>query len=63
MLVTIFADCEKNEDIVTGDWRIMNLTKEPFNLLEPELILNENCTEGDKTYTDKSLGLWEISDL
>lgn len=63
LLTTTFTECEINEDIVTGDWRIINLTKEPLNFPNPILLINENCTEGNRTYSDKSLGLWRISDL
>jgi hypothetical protein len=62
-MTTTFTECEENVDIVTGDWRIINLQIPPFSLPEPVLILNEECTEGDGTYADKSLGLWKISDL
>ena len=63
LLTTTFTECEINEDIVTGDWRIINLIKEPLNFPNPILLINENCTEGNGTYSDKSLGLWRISDL
>ena len=62
-MTTTFTACRSNEDIVTGDWRILNLMKKPFNFPKATLILNENCTEGDGTYADKSLGLWKINDL
>ena len=62
-MTTTFTACRSNEDIVTGDWRILNLLKKPFNFPKATLILNENCTEGDGTYADKSLGLWKINDL
>jgi len=63
ILTTTFTECDENIDIVTGDWRIINLTLAPFNLPEPLQIINENCTEGDGAFSDKSLGLWKISDL
>ena len=63
LMTTTFTECEENVDIVTGDWRIINLQIPPFSLPEHVLILNEGCTEGDGTYADKSLGLWKISDL
>lgn len=63
LLTTTFVECEKNEDIVTGDWRIINLQKEPFNFPEPYFIINEKCTEGNGTYSDKSLGLWKIKEI
>jgi hypothetical protein len=63
LCTTTFPGCPENKDIVTGDWRIINLQKEPFRFPDPHFLLNENCTEGDGTYSDKSLGLWRLSDL
>ncbi len=63
LLTTTFTDCEYNEDIVTGDWRIINLKQEPFNFPKEILLIKENCTEGNHTYNDKSLGLWKIAEL
>ena len=63
LLTTTFPECQENKDIVTGDWRIINLEKPPFHFPKPLIFINEKCTEGDGTYADKSLGLWKISDL
>jgi hypothetical protein len=63
LLTTTFPECQENKDIVTGDWRIINLEKPPFNFPKPISLINEKCTEGDGTYADKSLGLWKISEL
>lgn len=63
LLTTTFSECEENVDIVTGDWRIINLEKAPFNFSKPIKLINERCTEGEGTFADKSLGLWKISDL
>jgi hypothetical protein len=63
LLTTTFTECDRNEDIVTGDWRIINLEKPPFSLPPPIEVINEKCTEGGGTYADKSLGLWRIADL
>ncbi len=63
LLTTTFPDREENEDILTGEWRPLNLQLQPFNFPEPLQLINENCTEGGGQYADKSLGLWRISDL
>ena len=63
MLTTTFPDCDENIDIVTGDWRIINLERAPFNFPKPIKMINEKCTEGNGTYSDKSLGLWPIDQL
>ncbi|HRI46820.1 MAG TPA: class I SAM-dependent methyltransferase [Ignavibacteriaceae bacterium] len=60
---TTFPECTENLDIITGDWRVINLEIAPFNLPKPIFLLNENCTEGEGTYTDKSLAVWSIDDL
>lgn len=63
VLTTTFTECDSNQDIVTGDWRIINLEQSPFNLPRPIKLINEKCSEGKGTYTDKCLGLWKIQDL
>jgi hypothetical protein len=45
------------------DGRALNMRKFPFFFPEPLIIINEGCTEGDGSYTDKSLALWEIKDI
>jgi hypothetical protein len=60
LLTTTFPECDNNEDIVTGDWRPLNLERPPFNLPPPDRMLNERCTEGGNTFADKSLGLWRL---
>ncbi len=63
LLTTTFPECETNNIIVTGDWRIINLEKAPFNFPKNLKLINERCTEGNGSYADKSLGLWKVSDL
>ncbi len=63
ILATTFSECEKNDDIVTGDWRVINLERPPFNFPKPIRLINEGCTEGGGAYGDKSLGLWEVASL
>lgn len=63
LLTTTFVDWESNEDSGFGGWRILNLQIDPFNFPKPLLLINEECTEGDGNYNDKSLGLWLIDDL
>lgn len=63
VLMTTFPGCATNEDIVTGDWRPLNLELPPFSLPPPEMLLNEQCTEGGDLFADKSLGLWQVSAL
>lgn len=63
LLTTTFTGKYVNHDIHTGDWRPLNLQLSPFNFPEPVEIFNENNTENDGKYSDKSLGLWKVTDL
>ena len=63
LLTTTFAGLTSNEEILTGEWRPINLEKTPFCLPAPLTLLNEACTGYDGHFADKSLGLWRIADL
>jgi hypothetical protein len=63
LLTTTFPNEPANEEIVTGDWRPIDLMKRPFNLPPPLELLNEGCAEQDGAFSDKSLGLWRVADL
>jgi len=62
-LTTTFTDRKENTDIVTGQWRVINLELAPFMLPKPLKIINEGCTELNGAYADKALGLWRIADI
>jgi len=62
-MTTTFTEREKNVDIETGQWRPLNFRKSPFYFPNPIQIINEECTENDNIYCDKSLGLWNINDI
>lgn len=62
-MTTTFPLHEGNADIQDGDWRLLNLEREPFFLLPPLEIFNERCDEQGGAYADKSLALWEVSQL
>lgn len=63
LLTTTFTNHSFNYDIVAGDWRPLNLERKPFDFSSPLLVINENCTEGNGEYKDKSMALWDISKL
>ncbi len=63
LIATTFPANTKNKDIVTGDWRNINLELPPFNFPRPIQLINEKCSEHGGRYPDKSLGLWEVSSL
>lgn len=60
LLATTFSGRTSNVDILTGQWRPLNLELPPFNLLPPVQLINEGCTESGGEFSDKCLGLWEI---
>jgi SAM-dependent methyltransferase len=62
-LTTTFSGRDSNEDIRTGQWRLLNLQRPPFDFPEPISLINENCTIANSIYADKCLGLWKLSDL
>jgi hypothetical protein len=63
LLTTTFTGRQHNSDIVTGMWRTLNLEVSPFSFPPPLMVINEECTEGDGAFSDKSLGLWRVSDI
>jgi len=63
ILTTTFTSRTTNLDTQSPLWRPLNLTKPPFNFPKPLLLINEACTEKNGIYTDKSLGLWRLSDV
>lgn len=63
LLTTTFTEHERNEDIMTGQWREINLQRAPFSFGEPLALINEECTEAEGKYADKSLGLWRIDEI
>ena len=63
LLTTTFTEHFKNYDIMTGQWRRINLQLKPFSLPKPIKIISEECTEANGEYADKSLGLWLVDDI
>ncbi len=62
LLTTTFVDVAENQDIVTGQWRMLNFKKAPFHFPEPLELIDEKCTESRES-RGKHLGLWEVSSL
>lgn len=46
-----------NRDIATGQFRMVDLTRPPFDMPPPERVINEESAEGG---AHKSLGLWRL---
>jgi hypothetical protein len=63
LLTTTFTGRRHNHDIATGQWRALNMEIAPLMLPPPLRIINEECSEGDGAYRDKSLGLWKMTDI
>lgn len=63
LLTTTFPAVNKNINIVTGQWRALDLCKPPFNFPAPIEIVSEQCTEENELSSSKCLGLWKISDI
>jgi hypothetical protein len=62
LISTTFTDRKTNEDLAYM-WRPLNLMCQPFNFPEPMEIIIEGCTEGNGLFSDKSLGIWKLSDI
>jgi hypothetical protein len=63
LLITTNPDNPANLPITSGQFRHVNMTKPPFNLPEPILLVNEEFNAYNGMFSDKSLGLWEINSL
>ncbi len=63
LLTTTFPGHAVNEDIVSGDWRLLNLEHAPFVFPPPHTLIVEGCTEGEGHFADKSLALWRVEEL
>lgn len=60
ILTTTFPDLLRNEDVITGGWRMLNLEKPPFDLPNAIKLIEENET---KAGNRKCLGLWLTKDI
>jgi hypothetical protein len=63
VLTTTFTAESGFQDIVTGDWRPINVETPPFSFPRPVELLREQCTEQNGAFADKALGLWRVRDL
>lgn len=61
LLTTTFPENEENCDIITGEWRLLNLELPPFNFPKPERLIVEGYYPAGERFSDKSLGLWPVS--
>jgi 2-polyprenyl-3-methyl-5-hydroxy-6-metoxy-1,4-benzoquinol methylase len=63
LITTTFPDWQINLDCEDGDWRALNFEHAPFDWGAPIALLNEDCTEADGGWRDKSLGVWRLSEI
>jgi hypothetical protein len=61
LLTTTHIGVERNKDIVTGEWRGLNLQAAPFFFPKPLLLIDERST--NPAARDKRLGLWRVADI
>lgn len=61
LLTTTFPNHD-NVDIITGNWRPVNLEALPFNFPKPLLLFYEGYNDNEE-YADKALALWSIEDI
>lgn len=62
LLTTTFTERTVNEELF-GIWRVLNLQLPPYSLPKPVKMINEKCTEASNRFTDKCLGLWDLSEI
>lgn len=62
-LITHFTNERSFIEIQTGSWRPLNMCQPPLNLPEPIEVINEGWMDNDKVHSDKSMGLWKISEI
>jgi SAM-dependent methyltransferase len=63
LLTTTHIHLKHNMNIVTGQWRPLNLQRPPFNLPEPLAFIDENPTADTEIREGKRLALWRIDSL
>ena len=63
LLTTTFPKTEENFDILTGEWRALDLCKPPFSFQEPINLIMEGQSHVKGQRVDKMIGLWKVSDI
>ena len=61
LLTTHFPEATENADIVTGQWRALNLERPPFSFPPPRATLVESLAPVEAR--PKTLALWSVADL
>jgi hypothetical protein len=63
LLATTYRGLSENRDILTGQWRPLDLELPPFSFPPPLRRLHEKDCEVDGLQLERGLGLWRLSDL
>lgn len=63
LFLTNFPHIAANADCGIGDWRPLNLERAPFNFPQPIRQIWEGAPVKGSLYSDKSIGVWEVSEL
>ena len=63
LLTTTFTRQMKNKDILTGEWRLINLQEPPFNFPKAIKTINEKYKGDNGMYSDRCLCLYKIKDI
>ena len=63
LIATTFVGDRDNGDILTGDWRPLNMQRAPFVFPDPLAVVDERCHHTGGIYADKRLALWRLDTL
>ncbi len=63
LLTNHFRDRPDNPDIVSGDFRAVNLCRPPFGLPAPERVISEDSELGRGEFRDRGMALWRLAAL
>lgn len=63
LMATNFPETAVNADILTGQWRPLDLCKAPFFFPKPLAVIDEGFRKTDGSHADKSMALWQVADL
>jgi len=63
LMATTFPDTPANTDILTGQWRAIDMEKAPFGFPPPLRMVDEKFRGKAGQHSNKSMGIWRIDDL
>lgn len=63
LLTSHFGDRTDNPEILSGDFRPVNLCRPPFSLPPPVQVIDERSELGEGAFRDRAMGLWKLSDV